>query len=226
MDKTINAMTRYLFIFIMILVSQGMYSQKDPEAKKILDKVSARSQRDYPIQVSFEYIYEDLMDKQTTTQKGTLILEENRFKLQVGETTVYSDGKTVWNHLTSANEVYVSDAEDGSSSEDFFISDPSDLFTFYNEGFKYSLKGEIEHNKQTLNEIDIFPEDLDKNYHTVKLLIDKKDLRMYSAQAYGKHGANHTVILKDYKARIKTDDKTFVFDPADHPGVEVVDTRF
>ncbi len=226
MDKTIDAMTRYLFIFIMILVSQGMYSQKDPEAKKILDKVSARSQRDYPIQVSFEYIYEDLMDKQTTTQKGTLILEENRFKLKVGETVVYSDGKTVWNHLTSANEVYVSDAEDGSSSEDFFISDPSDLFTFYNEGFKYSLKGEIEHNKQTLNEIDIFPEDLDKNYHTVKLLIDKKDLRMYSAQAYGKHGANHTVILNDYKARIKTDDKTFVFDPADHPGVEVVDTRF
>jgi outer membrane lipoprotein carrier protein len=219
-------MYKYLYILILTFAFQGMYSQKDPEAKKILDKLSARAQRDYPIQVSFEYTYEDLMDKQSTTQKGTLILEENRFKLNVGETVVYSDGKTVWNHLTSANEVYVSDAEDGSSSEDFFISDPSDLFTFYKEGFKYRLKGEIEYNNRTLNEIDIFPEDLDKNYHSIKLLIDKKTLRMYSAQAYGKHGANHTVILKDYKTGIKTGDKTFVFDPAEHPGVTVVDTRF
>jgi len=219
-------MYRYLGLLILIFAFQGMYSQKDPEAKKILDKVSARSRGEYPIQVSFEYIYEDLMDKQTTTETGTLVLEENRFKLKVGETTVYSDGKTVWNHLTSANEVYVSDAEDGSSSDDFFISDPSDLFTFYQEGFKYRLKGEIKFNNRTLHEIDIFPEDLDKNYHTVKLLIDKKDLRIYSAQAYGKQGANHTVILKDYEAGVKTDDKTFVFDPAEHPGVEVVDTRF
>ena len=219
-------MYKYLYILILTFAFQGIYSQKDPEAKKILDRVSARSQGDYPIQVSFEYIYEDLMDKQTTTQEGTLILGENRFKLRVGETVVYSDGKTVWNHLTSANEVYVSDAEEGSNSDDFFISDPSDLFTFYKEGFKYRLKGEIEINNRILNEIDIFPEDLDKNYHTVKLLVDKKDLRIYSAQAYGKHGANHTVILKDYKAGIKTDDKTFIFDPAEHPGVEVVDTRF
>ncbi len=219
-------MAKFLFLLIFAFSFQVGFSQKDPEAKKILDKVSARSQADQPIRVSFEYQYEDLMEKQTTTRKGSLILEENRFKLTLGETDVYCDGITVWNHLESANEVYVSDAEEGNNSDEFFISNPSDLFTFYNEGFKYRLKGEIQFDMNTYHEIDIFPEDLDKNYHTIKLLIDKKDLRIYSAMAYGKHGANHTVILTDYEARVKTDDTTFVFDPAKHPGVEVVDTRF
>jgi outer membrane lipoprotein carrier protein len=219
-------MNKLIFIILLVLTCMGAYSQKDPEARKILDKVSARSRADYPIQVSFEYIYEDLMDKQSTTQTGTLIIEEKKFRLSVGEAVVYSDGITVWNHLTSAQEVYISDAEDGGATNDFFITDPSELFTFYQEGFKYKLTGELDHNGQTYTEIDIFPENLDKNYHTVKLLVNKKNYNIYSAQAYGKQGVNHTVILTDYKKKINTNSKTFVFDPAEHPGLEIVDTRF
>ncbi len=219
-------MTKLVSIIILAFAFQGSFSQKDPEAKKILDKVSAQSQADYPIEVSFEYIFEDLMAQETSTHRGSLLLDEEKFRLSVGESVIYSDGITVWNHLVSANEVYISDAEEGSDTDEFFISNPSDLFTFYQEGFKYRLTGEIEYQGQTLLEIDIFPEDLDKNYHTVKLLINKKDQRIYSAEAFGKHGANHTVILKDYRSRVKTNDKTFVFDTEANPGVEVVDTRF
>lgn len=219
-------MARYTFILIILIPFQMIFSQKDPEAKKILDKVSAQSQADFPIRISFEYIYEDLMDKQTSTQTGTLILEKKKFRLSVGESEVYCDGTTMWNYLASANEVYISDAEDESPSDEFFISNPSDLFTFYQEGFKYRLTGEIEYQGQTYIEIDIFPEDLEKNYHTVKLLIIEKDYRIYSAEAFGKDAANHTVILTDYQSKAKTDEKTFVFNPAEHPGIEVVDTRF
>jgi outer membrane lipoprotein carrier protein len=219
-------MPRHATILLLILAFGPLHAQKDPEAKKILDRVSAQSQADFPIRVSFEYIFEDLMEKQTTTQEGTLILDKKKFRLTVGESEVYCDGTTVWNHLASANEVYISDAEQEDESDEFFISNPTDLFTFYQEGFKYRLTGEIEYMGKTYFEIDIFPEDLDKNYHTVKLLINKKDYRIYSAEAFGKQGANHTVILTDYQRKAATDDKTFVFNPADYPGVEIVDTRF
>jgi len=219
-------MQKILYIFILLFVFSGVHSQKDPEAKKILDRLSVQSQSDYPLQVSFDYIYEDLMDKQTSTQSGTLIIEEKKFKLSVGESIVYCDGQTLWNYLPSANEVYVSDADEGGSTDEFFISDPSDLFTFYQEGFKYRLTDEVQFKGQTFFEIDIFPEDLDKNYHTVKLIINKKDHRIYSAEAYGKQGANHTVILTDYRKNISTDVNTFSFDPSGHAGIEVVDTRF
>ncbi len=219
-------MQKLLFILTFSFAFPGAFSQKDPEAKKILDKVSTQSMADYPISVSFEYIYKDMMDKQTTTESGTLILEEKKFRLSIGESIVYSDGISVWNYLAKVNEVYISDAEEGSMNDEFFISNPSDLFTFYQEGFKYRLSGEIEFEGQTYIEIDIFPENLDKNYHTVKLLVNKKDHRLFSAEAFGKHGVNHSVILKDYKRKVRTDEGTFVFYPAEHPGVEVVDTRF
>lgn len=218
-------MQKLLFILIFAFAFQGAFSQKDPEAKKILDRISVQSRADYPIRVSFEYIYEDLMNKQTSTESGTLILEEKKFRLSIGESIVYCDGITLWNHLGSANEVYLSDAEEVGGDDEFFISNPSDLFTFYQEGFKYRLSGEIEYKGRTYVEIDIFPEDLDKNYHTVKLLIHKKEHRLYSAEAFGKHGANHTIILTDYRRKVETDDRTFIFDPEEHPGVEVVDTR-
>lgn len=219
-------MKKAVYIVLLAFVFTGAYSQKDPRARKILDRVSEQSLNDYPIQVSFEYVYEDLMDKSRTTQKGSLIIEENKFRLSVGESVIYSDGITVWNHLTEANEVYISDAEESSASDEFFINDPSDLFTFYQEGFKYRLTGEVEYMGKEYFEIDIFPEELDKNYHTVKLLVHKKDHRIYSAEAFGKGGANHSVILSGYTRKFKTDGKTFVFDPEAHPGVEVVDTRF
>lgn len=219
-------MMKYLHISALLLVVLPAFSQKDPEAKKVLDRVSEQSIAEYPIRIGFEYIFEDLMNKETTTQNGTLILAEDKFRLSVGESEVYCDGSTVWNYLASANEVYISDAEEGSSNDEFFISDPSDLFTFYREGFKYRLTGEVNYQGETYIEIDIFPEDLDKNYHTVKLLINKKNYRIYSAEAFGKQGANHTIILTDYRGKVHTDENTFVFDPARHPEVEVVDTRF
>ena len=219
-------MKKTLIILLLILTAAGVFSQKDPEAKKILDRLSSQSQSDYPIQVSFDYFYEDLMDKQTTTQSGQLLISQKKFRLSLEESIIYCDGITVWNHLLSANEVYISDAGEGNSDNEFFISNPSDLFTFYQDGFKYRMTGEIDYNGETFLEIDIFPEDLDKNYHTVKLLINKKSQQLYSAEAFGKLGANHTVILKDYKRKVRIDEESFVFKPGSYPGVEIVDTRF
>lgn len=216
----------YLILVTAVLTFQGIAAQQDPEAKKILDRVSARSRADFPIRVTFDYIYEDLMEQQTTTSSGSLLMDKDKYLLTLNGSVVYCDGTTLWHYLTSANEVYISDAEEGSQDDEFFISNPSDLFTFYQEGFKYRLKAEVVHDGQVYNEIDIYPADLDKNYHTVKLLINKKDDRIFSAEAFGKQAANHTVILKDYQRKVKTDEKVFVFDAGQHPGVEVVDTRF
>ena len=47
-----------------------------------------------------------------------------------------------------AGEVYLSDAEDSQADDGFFISNPGEFFTFYQDGFKYQLKGEIEYDDQ------------------------------------------------------------------------------
>lgn len=200
--------------------------RQDPEAKKILDRLASRSQGDSPLQISFEYIYESLIDKETHSETGSLILNGKRFRLRFGEADVYCDGVTLWNHLTMAGEVYVSDARETGGEDDFFLSSPADLFTFYQEGFNYQLKGEVEIRDRQYYQIYLYPMNHEKTYHTIKLLIASSDMSLHSAEALGKHGVNHKVIIREYRKKVKTDENTFVFRREDYPDLETIDTRF
>lgn len=226
-------MIRYVFIALSLVIVQLLPAQQDlskaghdPAARKILDKLASQAQADYPVKVSFDYTYESLPENQHNTESGTLVLQQDKFRLSVGESDVFCDGKTVWNHMESVNEVYISDPEENNADDEFFLSNPSDLFTFYQEDFKYRLTRELSYEGNDYYEIDLFPNDLNKSYHTIKLLISKKDHRLLSAQALGKQGDNHTVMLKNYQKKVSVTEGTFIFNPSSHPGVEVVDTRF
>jgi len=226
-------MKKHVFIVLSLVIVQLLPAQQDltmagqdPAARKILDKLASQAQEDYPVKVSFDYTYESLPENQHNTESGTLVLQQDKFRLSVGESDVFCDGKTVWNHMESVNEVYISDPEENNADDEFFLSNPSDLFTFYQEGFKYRLTRELSYEGNDCYEIDLFPNDLNKSYHTIKLLISKKDHRLLSAQALGKQGDNHTVMLKKYQKKVSVTESTFVFNTSSHPGVEVVDTRF
>jgi outer membrane lipoprotein carrier protein len=226
-------MRKYIFITLSLVMVQLLVAQQeesmavqDPAARKILDKLANQAQADYPVKVSFDYTYESLPENQQNTEHGTMVLQQDKFMLSVGESEVFCDGKTMWNHMESVNEVYISDPEENNVNDEFFLSDPSDLFTFYQKDFKYRLTRELSYEGKEYYEIDLFPNDLNKSYHTIKLLISKKDSRLFSAQALGKLGDNHTVMLKDYQKKVSVTEGTFIFDTSSHPGVEVVDTRF
>jgi hypothetical protein len=222
-----------LAIVLGLITLQGLLAQstltqasQDPAARKILDRLAEQARADFPLSLSFQYIYESLPDNQSSREDGTLVLQDEKFKLAVGESEIYCDGQTLWNHMVSLNEVYISDPEENLADDEFFLSNPAELFTFYRENFKYRLTRELTQEGKEYYEIDLFPSDLDKSYHTIKLLVGKKDHRLYSAQALGKQGENHTVILDDYRKRIPAGEATFVFDPSLYPGIEIVDTRF
>jgi outer membrane lipoprotein carrier protein len=226
-------MKKYFILLLTLAAVELLPAQQDlsmagmdPAARKILDRLASQSQADYPVKVSFDYTFESLPENQQNTESGTLILQKDKFRLSVGESEIYCDGKTMWNHMESVNEVYISDAGENHEDDEFFLSNPSDLFTLYQEDFKYRLTREISYEGKDYYEIDLFPNDLNKSYHTIKLLIGKKDYRLYSAQALGKQGDNHTVMLKDYQKKVPVTEDTFVFDPSSHPGLEVIDTRF
>ena len=226
-------MKKHVSLVITLVIVQLLPAQqdpaiagKDPAARKILDKLANQAQADYPVKVSFDYTYESLPDNQFNTESGTLVVQQDKFRLSVGESAVFCDGKTVWTTMASVKEVYISDPEENNSDDEFFLSNPRDLFTFYKEDFKYRLTRELSYEGNDCYEIDLFPNDLNKSYHTIKIIISRKDHRLLSAQALGKQGDNHTVTLKNYQKKVSVNEGTFVFNPSSHPGVEVVDTRF
>ncbi len=188
-------MKKIIFIALSLAAGQLLPAQQDlsqagldPAARKILDKLARQAQADYPVRVSFDYTYESLQENQHNTESGTLVLQQDKFRLSVGESEIVCDGKTMWNHMESVNEVYISDPEENNADDEFFLSNPSDLFTFYQEDFKYRLTRELSFEGKEYYEIDLFPNDLNKSYHTIKLLISKSITGFFLHRHLGSRG--------------------------------------
>jgi outer membrane lipoprotein-sorting protein len=74
--------------------------------------------------------------------------------------------------------------------------------------------------------IKLFPnEPKKKNYHTAVLSIDKAKKQVSSLKVLGKDGSISTYSVKKFTANSVIDDKTFTFNKAAFPGIEVIDLR-
>lgn len=218
-------MYRHLsLVTILCLGALSVAGQQDPEARKILDRFASKAESSYPFRIEFEYLYESKPDNYTETNQGSILIDKTRFRLSLPRTEIYCDGKTYWNYLVEDKEVYLSDPADA-TADDIFLSNPAGIFTLYNDNFKYRLKGELNIKDETVYEIDLFPYDLSKSYHTIKLFIDKKTYQLCTLQTLEKKGVIHTITVKSFQPGTKTSDDNFIFKPEDHPDVVVVDTR-
>jgi len=200
-------------------------SQQDRAAKEVLEKFTRKAESDYPIRIEFEYTYESAVDNESFTDTGELILNGNKYRLIFRDSEIYCDGKSMWNWLVSEDEVYISDPATATENDDFFLSNPEKLFSFYDENFKYRLTGEFNYLDVNYYQVDLFPVDLNKSFHTVSLLIRKDNYRLYSLGTKGKQGVNHTFRIGSYQPNYKVTPDTFSFDLSKHPELEVIDTR-
>jgi outer membrane lipoprotein carrier protein len=217
--------TGYVILVVLISSLLTVSGQQDPEAKKILDEFTRKAQDSYPIRIEFHISSESLMDQSTWNETGELILDNARYFLELEDSRIYCDGSTLWHHVVSAEEVYISDPENTGSEEDLLLGKPQDLFTFYERDFKFRYTAEVEIQGIKYHHIDLFPKDLNKHYHTITLIINQSDYQLYSIQTKGKDGLIQTIQIQDYQNKVKTTEDTFRFDATKHPEVEEIDTR-
>jgi len=218
--KTIPIIVCYLCSLYSLAIAQ-----QDPAAKQILDKFAQNAQSSYPVKIGFEYVYESVIDNETYSDTGELIIDGNKYYLVIGESEIFCNGEILWNHAVTAGEVYISDPENAAANDEFFLNNPENLFSFYDNDFKYRLTGEIEYMGEEYYQVDLFPKDLNKSYHTITMLIHQNDYHLYSVETRGKQGVNHTITISEYTPKYKVTKNQFQFDPAKYPGIEVIDTR-
>jgi len=213
---------------IVILLSASflcIFGQQDPEAKKILDEFTRKAQASYPVRIEFQISSESMMDQSTWSKQGVLILENSKYFLHLEDSRIYCDGITLWHHIVSAEEVYISDPGNTGSEEDLFLGNPQDLFTFYERDFKFRYSDEVDIQGEKYHHIDLFPADLNKYYHTITLIISESEHQLHSIQTKGKDGLIQSVQIKNYEKKVKTTKETFQFNASQHPDVEEIDTR-
>jgi outer membrane lipoprotein-sorting protein len=219
MLKMKNLYSIGLALFFGLAVSAQ--AKNDPEAKAILDAVSAKFKTFTTVNAGFSYKVENASGKALSTQNGTILMKGTKYKVNFSGQEIFCNGTTVWNYDKSSNEVTISNL-DGSSG----LITPQKLFTnFYDKDFLYILNGEKQVAGKTIQEIEMTPVDKSKAYHKVYVQVDKAAKTIYSTKVLENGGNRYIYTVTSMKTNGAIADASFVFDKSKYPGVEVIDLR-
>jgi len=213
----------YLLLIAFITSAVFVFAQtgSDPDAKKILDDVSAKFKSYKAVQAAFTYKVENAEGKAISTKKGSVFMKGTKYRVSFVGQEIFCDGNMVWTYDKSSNEVTVTKLDASTTT-----LTPQKLFTnFYDKDFLYKLNGDKKQGGKTVQEIEMTPVDKSKSFHKVYLLIDKKAKTIYSTKVLEKAGNRYSYTVNSLNGKANIPDSKFVFNKKDYPGVEEVDLR-
>ncbi len=213
------------FLLAVLISCFGVLAkaQNDARAKQDLQELRAKYEAGGSLEavVSLEIQFPE---QPAEVQKGTITQQGERFRVDFDQQVVISDGITVWMYLPDNKEVQVYDAQDGASSGG--IMRPQDLLTIYdNDGFEYTLAGEVTEEGKTYRQIEFKPTDRDSEYAKVRLTYDPISDEVRRVRVFNKDGSRFALNLTSVKTGATIPAERFTFNAGDYPGVMVEDMR-
>jgi outer membrane lipoprotein carrier protein len=195
--------------------------KNDPEAKKVLDELSAKLKTFKAVQANFTLSVEDSKGKLQGSKNGIVYIRGTRYHISITGQEVYSDGKDTWTYDKSANEVTItkSDASAQTISPEKFFTD------FYDKDFLYKLNGESKLGDHVVNEVELTPIDKTKSFYKVLLYIDKVKHTMVSLKWFDKQGNRYTLNTSKLNGNAPLTDAQLAYSKTKYPGVEETDLR-
>ena len=221
-------------IFSLILISFGAVwgmaqkvdapEKSDPAAKKILDKVRKKYEAYKTVEATFSLDIE-LPGQPKEVQKGTISQEGQKFRLEMTDQIIASDGKVTYVYLKKNKEIQVSDAEPNDGSDNGFMT-PQDLLKRYEKGdFLYAISDKVTEGGVLLTQIEFKPKDKKSEYSKMRVSINEKTNTIKSIKAFAKDGGRFTFTINQLKTNKGFAAGHFTIDAKKYPGVKVVDLR-
>ena len=214
-------MKKYLALLALsVSLLPAASAQQDPKAGKILDQMSAKYQAMKAFRANFTQTLENDATKVKENLSGDILVSGQKFRLKISGQEVINNGQTVWTYMKSENEVNISDFE----ADEQEIS-PSQIYTLYKKGYKYSYVQEAKEGGEAVDVIELSPEDRNNPVFKVRLKVSKADKSVKSWQMFKKNGNRYTFKINKFTPNVPVDATTFNFDKAKYKGVKVIDLR-
>ncbi len=210
-----------IFVFIVSLLATQLNTfaqiSSSPEAKVILDKVSAATDAMEAIHIVFEYKLTNKAENISDSSIGELTLKKDQYLLSFMGLEQMSDGENVWTILSDDEEIQIAEID----LEDENALTPSNLLKMYETGFIYQLKDKV----GNLQIIELIPENpTDVDYIKIELLIDTSVDQIKNLKQFGKNATESEYIINNFTASI-IPDEAFIFKEADYSDFEIIDLR-
>ena len=197
------------------------HAQTDAAAKSLLDKVSRTYEAYKSIQTDFSLAVKQAQQP-VQTESGAMVMEAStgKYHITTGNEDIISDGKTQWMVLKDVGEIQVTEVDPTTET----IS-PTNIFSFYNEGYKYVSADDERVGNRQLAVVELTPEDTNAPYFKIKLRVDEGTYRIHDVTIFDKGGNQFVYTIGNTKINPQVADSRFVLQQADYPDFEIVDLR-
>jgi outer membrane lipoprotein carrier protein len=154
--------------------------------------------------------------------KGHILIEDSKFKLDLGDFLIVSNGLSVWTYEKETNDCYLDDAE-------MLIEegmDPSKIFTIWEDDFKSEWMGRESVSGKDCVHINLYPNELDdKPYHTMQLFVDEEGLEVVKIVVKGREGMDTEYLIERFNVGVEIPASNFSFETNEYPGASIIDNR-
>jgi len=193
----------------------------DP-ATDLLDQLNDRYINAESVTIDFALTIK-MAERPESIEKGRLIQQGDKFKIEMKDQDIYCNGDDLWYHLKPRNEVQINDYEGG---EDVGVISPADLLNQYKTGaFEYALTKEYKRGETHYSEIEFKPNDEFSDYSKLRAVVNVDDLKIVEVLAFGKDGSRFKMTLEKEAFDRKYNAQYFTWDAGLFPGVTVEDLR-
>jgi outer membrane lipoprotein carrier protein len=154
--------------------------------------------------------------------KGHILIEDSKFKLDLGDFLIISNGVSVWTYEKETNDCYLDDAE-------MLVEegmDPSKIFTIWEDDFKSEWMGKESVSGKDCAQINLYPnESDDKPYHTMQLFVDEQGLEVVKIIVKGREGMDTEYLIERFNVGVEIPASNFSFETNEYPGASIIDNR-
>lgn len=209
-------------LFLLLFMASAMVApaQKDDEKARLMITELAGKIRSYKnMRIEFAYKMDNETSKIHESKQGTLLVEGERYRLNIAGQVIINDGKALFTYMPEAKEVQINPVDEDSQS-----ITPTGILADYEKKYRVKYIREENQGVRKILVADLLPIE-GKKFYKVRIKLDTRTKQPVSFAMFDKNGTTFTYDLNRLDANVTMKPGLFEFKAADYPGVEVVDMR-
>lgn len=200
--------TKYIFLFIALFISNEFYAQNANQAKACLDKATAAIiSHKGGVQVCFSISKLGLGGT-----SGTVAIKGNKFMAVTRQASVWFDGKTQWTYMKSTNEVNISTPTEAQR----LSVNPYSIISMYKNGYTLSMT-----TKRGQKVVHMVAKNQKRSVPEAYITLSGNQLK----QIKMRQGSKWTTIKITSIVPKNLSNSMFQFDRKQYPKAEIIDLR-
>ncbi|MFB9055568.1 outer membrane lipoprotein carrier protein LolA [Mariniflexile ostreae] len=196
-----------IIIILIVLLNFNAMAQNN-KGKQLLKEVSAIVKGYENISIDFKYALENTSENIKQETKGDVVLQGDKYKLNILGITRIFDGKMLYNISPEDEEVTISKSKDDDESN----ITPSKMLSFYEDGYTYAMDIVQNIKGRKIQYVKLIPIDSNSEINHILLGIDSQTKHIYNLITLGKNGSKTTLTVNSFKTNEPLSKTLFTFD--------------